>query len=78
MQKWIIGRSDSSEISKCAVGGTWFKMEHEKEQEFFQKDKWYAESRNLKALKILMRKEMAKNQRSQIYTPETSKYTNTR
>lgn len=37
MQKWIIGRSDSSEISECAVGGTWFKMEHEKEQEFFQK-----------------------------------------
>lgn len=51
MQKWIIGRSDSSEISECAVGGTWFKMEHEKEQEFFQKDKWYAESRNVKAAK---------------------------
>jgi len=28
-------------------------MEHEKEQEFFEKNKWYAESGNLKALKIL-------------------------
>lgn len=46
-------------------------MEHEKEQEFSEKNKRYAESGNLKTLKILARKEMAKNQHSQANTAET-------
>lgn len=46
-------------------------MEHEKEQEFSEKKKCYAESGNLKTLKILARKEMAKNQHSQANTAET-------
>lgn len=38
-------------------------MEYEKEQQFFEKNKRFAASGNLKALKILERKEMAKQHR---------------
>lgn len=34
MQKWITGKSDGSEMTKWAVGGMQFKMEHEQEQSF--------------------------------------------
>lgn len=47
-------------------------MELEKEQELFEKkEKWYAESGKLEALKILVRKEMVKNQHSQAKPAET-------
>lgn len=35
MQKWIIGKSDGSEVTKWAVGGMQFKMEHEHNKVFF-------------------------------------------
>lgn len=43
-------------------------MEYKKEQQFFEKNKWFAASGNLKSLKILERKEAAKYQHSQANT----------